>query len=311
MKAIMYHYVREFDAEMPYFRNLHVDDFHEQLDYFEQKYGFVSQKDFLHSLQYPNEMPNGVVLTFDDGLKDHYRYVLPALQARNLWGIFYIPTAMYHTNKMLDVHRIHVLLGKFGGEKIFTTLKEIISDEMLSHGHITEFKSITYQRQKNDEYTTSVKRILNYLISYDYRETVLDTLMAKLIPNEAKLLADFYLTPSEMKTMQEAKMIIGSHTVFHPVMSKLSAEQQKSEIVDSFSYLETVTNGLPIKTFCYPYGGWHSFSETTEQLLTDNNCLFSFNVEAKDIDTAAIKQHRQALPRYDCNQFPHGQCRAF
>ena len=43
MKAIMYHYVREFNKNLPNFRFLHINDFKKQLDFFEKKYGFVSK----------------------------------------------------------------------------------------------------------------------------------------------------------------------------------------------------------------------------------------------------------------------------
>ena len=45
MKAIMYHYVREYKPELPKFRFLDIQNFRKQLDYFDQKYGFVSRKD--------------------------------------------------------------------------------------------------------------------------------------------------------------------------------------------------------------------------------------------------------------------------
>ena len=63
------------------------------------------------------ERPN-MLLTFDDGLSDHYQYVLPELRRRGLWGIFYIPAGPYQSGRMLDVHCIHLLIGRYGGEKV-------------------------------------------------------------------------------------------------------------------------------------------------------------------------------------------------
>lgn len=105
MKAIMYHYVRQNDPELPYFQHLHLEDFEKQLDFFSEQFGFLSKADFLQSLE-TGTPKDGVVLTFDDGFKDHYQYVLPCLRERGLWGIFYIPTGFYHSGKLLDVHRL-------------------------------------------------------------------------------------------------------------------------------------------------------------------------------------------------------------
>lgn len=308
MKAIMYHYVRPTNPELPYLRHLHLEDFKKQLDYFAEQYGFCSMVDFLRSIK--TGIPKtGVILTFDDGFSDHYQYVWPCLQERGLWGIFYIPTGPYHSAKLLDVHRIHMLLGKHGGHMICDALKDIVSEDMLSHAHVVEFRTLTYSRQKNDDYSNLVKRILNYYISYDYRQRVIDDLMSMFLPDERILTGQFYMSTEEIRQMQATGMIIGSHAVNHPVMSKLTTDNQEKEIKESFNFLEQITDGLTLRTFCYPYGGFYSFTEDTEKLLEDNGCLFSFNVESRDIDAFSLKNRLQALPRYDCNEFPYGSVR--
>lgn len=308
MKAIMYHYVRPHSSELDYFRHLDVSDFRRQLDYFEKEFGFVSKADFKNSL-ISGEPSSGIVLTFDDGFKDHYRYVLPELVKRKLWGVFYIPTSPYLKKELIDVHRIHMLLGKYGGKVIADALQKIISDDLLSKKHISEFKKFAYKVQGNDSYTKYVKQILNYFIHYKYRKRVIDELMSIFYPDESDLIANFYMTEDELREMRDNGMILGSHTINHVVMSKLSVEEQSTEIISSFNHLNSIVGKTELKTFCYPYGGHHSFTRETEHLLADAGCHFSFNVEARDISQEDIKNRRQALPRYDCNQFLYGTCR--
>ena len=154
-----------------------------------------------------------------------------------------------------------------------------------------------------------MKRCLNYFIDYRFRKEVLDSLMDTFFEDEGHLVNEYYMNETELARMQRAGMIVGSHTVTHPVMSKLDEVEQKREIRESFTFLERATNGLAIRTFCYPYGGFHSFTESTEQFLADAGCVFSFNVEPRDIADSDLKARTQALPRYDCNMFPHGTCR--
>lgn len=104
-------------------------------------------------------------------------------------------------------------------------------------------------------------------------------------------------------------MMIGSHSVSHRIFSKLPVGEQREEIVRSLGFLEEVTSGLGVRTFCYPYGGFHTFTADTERLLEEAGCRFSFNVEARDIADTDLQARRQALPRYDCNLFLHGQAR--
>ena len=49
----------------------------------------------------------------------------------------------------------------------------------------------------------------------------------------------YYLSEKQLKKMNNKGMIIGSHTLSHPVMSKLTKENQKREIEESFDFLST------------------------------------------------------------------------
>src|SRR5438045_7573863 len=104
MKAIMYHYVRNEDVSYPFFKFLHVDDFKEQLDYFSSTTTILHPNVLRQGIA-SGKKTEGVILTFDDGLKDHYKHVMPELVKRGLSAIFYIPTGIYHTKKILAVHR--------------------------------------------------------------------------------------------------------------------------------------------------------------------------------------------------------------
>lgn len=308
MKAIMYHYVRPYNAEYPHFKNLHIDDFKKQLDYLEKEFGLVSLEHFLKSFE-GGALPKGAVLTFDDGLSCHYNHVFPVLMERGLWGIFYVPTLPYTKGKILDVHRTHLLLGRNSGKNVYDYLMSIIDTSFLDKTKIEEFSTLTYTSQQNDGDVLMVKRLLNYFISYEYREQIVDELMQHFVPNEEELIASFYMNPSQIKEMHDSGMIIGSHTVSHPVMSRLHYDAQAMQISESFKYLENIVGDFHHKTFCYPYGGFHSFTDSTERLLSDNGCLYSFNVENRDIGFEDLINRPQALPRYDCNHFKYGQVR--
>lgn len=307
MKAVMYHYVREFNADLPNFNFLHINDFKKQLDYFQEHYTILSKEQFISSIEENTPVPNSILLTFDDGLKDHYAYVLPELKRRGLFGIFYIPTLPYAQQKLLHVHRIHMLLGTYPAETIYDALNTLLNESMMTTEHQSRFSDKLYLKQDNSSAAQKVKELLNYHIDYRYREKLLDTLMQAFFPNEGALAENFYMTKEELQTMQDEGMLIGSHAVSHSVMSKLSPEEQFDEIHDSFHFLEQTLTALDFKTFCYPYGGFHTFTNVTEELLNKEEIICSFNVDSRDITANDIKNRPQALPRYDCNEFAYGQ----
>ncbi len=306
----MYHYVRNIPKQYPHFRYLHVNDFIKQLDYFNNDEGFVPKDHFLKAIDGEKVPKKGYLLTFDDGFSDHYKMVFPELLRRGLWGMFYIPTLPYETGQMLDVHRIHHLIGMHGGQFLMEAAESFVTLDKFIDSKVEEFQEKTYKTQKNDDATLLFKRMLNYYITAETREIVLDELMRKFSPiHEEDLLWQYYSTPKQIKAMSKAGMVIGSHSVTHPVMSELSNESQKYEIQKSFNTLEGLLGPLPVRSFCYPHGGFHTFTSDTEQLLIDFNCRFSFNVEARKISSNDVRKHAQALPRFNCNMYPHGTAR--
>ncbi len=273
----------------------------------QQEWTFPTQEQFLDALEGKTELPeNAAILTFDDGFSDHRRFVLPELTSRGLWGVFYITTGVHQTGTLLDVHRIHCLMGSMGVPSLLERLADMVDDSMIVPEHVEAFNTLPYRKQNAGEAPRQVKRLLNYYLADDARTSVLDRLMGDAF-DEAAMVESFYMQPGEIREMQDHGMIVGSHTITHPVMSKLSAAEQAREINDSFAFLDDATGGLRLRTFCYPFGGFHTFTDDTERLLAESGCRFAFNVEHRDMTPQDLRERPMALPRYDCNLFPHGQ----
>ena len=305
MKAVMYHYVREYSEALPNFRFLDVRNFRKQLDFFEQTRGFVTFDEWCRYLS-DGSMPSTdgkVLLTFDDAMSCHFRYVFPELKSRNLWGIFYIPTLPYTENRILEVHKIHLLCGAFEGNQLLRYALSIVSEEMIPFKRREEFRKSTYTHQDNYGGISEFKRLLNYYIDYAYRSETIDAIARKFGFDFE--VSDFYVTADQIVEMASSDMVIGSHTSSHPVMSKLSVQEQAIEIESSFAFLSSICK-LPLRTYCHPYGGFHSFTEDTVRLLNENAVDFSFNVESREISADDKVHSIQFLPRFDCNQLPFG-----
>lgn len=309
MKVIMYHYVRTSNKRFPYFRYLSLENFCKQLDYFKEKFGFVTYDDFMELTQniaYFEKLKNKVLLSFDDGFIDHYISVLPELLKRDTFGLFFIPTGIYQRQKALDVHRIHYLIGQNGGGDLIDFSRNLLDESMLETDRIKDFKEKTYTKQNNDFCTQEFKKLFNYYIKYEFREEILDKIV-KHFSNDKEIFSHLYMSIDNLRAMHENKMILGSHSVSHFVFSKLKEKEQVDEIKNSFEFLENILGKLYTRTFCYPYGGFHTFTDFTEKTLTQYACKFSFNVESRDVTLKDLINRPQALPRYDCNEFEFGQ----
>jgi hypothetical protein len=233
--------------------------------------------------------------------------VLTELVKRGVSAFFFVSTGWYKHQKMLSVHRIHLLLGRYGGVKILSLLQTILTKDMISEEQQQHFENNTYPNQQNDEATLSVKRLLNFFIKNEYVPIVLDSLFERLGIDENKEGNDFYLSKAEIKEMHEAGMIIGSHTENHPVLSKLSFEEQAKEIQLAADYFTTDLHINRPNSFCYPYGYAGTYNDDSKRALTSNGFDCAFVVDARDVAAADLIDNPLTLPRYDCNMFPHGQ----
>ena len=297
MLNIMYHYVRPYNKEYPNLNSLSIDTFKKQLDFFKKKYGFLSKDEYQSAVK-EGKNPKGVVLTFDDGFRDHIDYVLPELIKRGLWGVFYISTGVYNKNKLLGVHRIHYLMGKYGAKKILNEVLKEINSNMLDHNTISEFDKEIYTGGEYKDDERKLKRLLNYYINYKYRDEILNQLMKKFF-NEEELFKEVYLSIDDIKKLVLNGSIVGSHTVTHRVLSRLPYLEQYSEIESSFNFINRITK-QDYKSFAYPYGHKSSYNSDTlkvlEELSVDDACIF-------DNKAQHVKIKRYELSRIDCNQF--------
>ena len=307
MKAVMYHYVQEYNHQLPYFNFLDIFDFRKQLDYFENNFGFILKKDWNKFIngQSSSDLGDKVLLTFDDGLKCHYSFVFDELVKRGLWGIFYVSTGVIDNNEILDVHKIHILTGTIDGKSLLKAINDSITEDMIPDYKIRDFREKTYKKHDDSNAIIDFKRILNYYVDYEYR-SLLITKIANKFNLDFNNYNNYYLKSQDIKNMSDNGMLFGAHTKFHPLMSKLNQLDQEYEIIESKNKIKSLTNQDTI-SYCHPYGGFHSFNDITVNLLRKHDIKYSFNVESRNLELNDIFNNIQSLPRYDCNEFPNGK----
>ena len=86
----MYHYVREIKkSKYPNLRGLELNQFKKQIKYFKKNFNILSNESFIEILN-SKKIPKkkSVLLTFDDGYKDHYKFVYPYLKKQKILANF-------------------------------------------------------------------------------------------------------------------------------------------------------------------------------------------------------------------------------
>ena len=301
MKSIMYHYVRRFSRDSPYSRHKDIKLFNEEILKLKNNY-FFNVTEAINDFNNIKQQSKSILLTFDDGIKDHLE-VAEILHKLSIKATFYIPIQPYIDGKLLNVHKAHLIISKFGACSLDMLLELCqsldIDYKVLVNKKEQEFFESRYQQQEDERKIKEFKKIINYCGSIGLRDKILDTLLEKNKIN--KKASEFYLTIEEIKYISSLGFEIGSHGVSHSVMSRLSDKEQQNEMYNSKKFLENVIQNS-VTSFCYPYGRRNSYNEKSLDLLRQTNYKNAISVESRDINKNDIINNIYELPRYDCNE---------
>ena len=295
MKSIMYHYIRNKSKLFPNYNILEKKNYTNQIKKFSEK-GLINSYNelFISSDKF---LP-----TFDDGFKDHI-FAAEVLKKYNSIGIFFIPTSPLKNNKMLDVHKIHLILGKVKSSEALNELEKYLHKNKITKFYKKNEKSkykSAYNEQIDEDYKKQFKKIMNYYGDLKLKHKILDYLLKKFEINTKP--KDYYLNKKEIKYLKSLGMIIGSHSESHTLLSRLSYREQFKELNNSKIFVEKIIN-QSIDTFCYPYGGKISYNGNTLKILKKLKYKLAYSVENRDISFKDTQQKPYELPRYDCNLF--------
>ena len=315
--VVMYHYIRDLkNSRYPNIKGLDIEKFKKQIKFFKENYNFVRIEDLIEYYKNPKEkeLPNkAILLTFDDGYKDHYTYVLPILLENNIQGSFYIPTKCFQDKKVLDVNKIHFILESCIGEeeKILKEIEEYLEknkDSRILLSYDDYFKEYAIDSRFDKKEVIFIKRMLQVVLPEDYRKKLVDILFKKYvctigdkIISERAFWEELYLTPEQIRMMEKLGMHIGFHSHDHVWLNSLSKEEQEFQIKSSINYFKEIGIKTEKMTLSYPYGG---YNEESVELIKKYEIPLAFTTKVAIADLN--KDENYALPRLDTNDFYQG-----
>ncbi len=293
MKAIMYHYVRPLDQKNGNLRYLTTDQFRKQLDFFEKNYGLMTPQEF--KFNFENKINSQkVILTFDDGLLDHYEYVYPILKKRGIKGYFFIPTSILNNN-FLNVHKVHYLLMNFNSKEIYLNLNKLLIKKKIRFKN--SVNSLAYNFSSHEKYELEIKKTLNYELKFETSEEIINELYKYFKIKEDRQ-KELYVNYNQIESMFNDGHIIGSHTIDHKILSSLNKKDQIREIKNSFKDINRfIRDGY--KYFSYPYGYKFTYNKKTISVLEKLNVNNAFIFDNNEINSF----NQFEISREDCNKF--------
>jgi len=312
--VVMYHYIRDLkNSRYPNIKGMDIKNFKKQIKFFKENYNFIKIEDLIEYYEKPDKkmLPEkAILLTFDDGYKDHYTYVLPILLENNIQGSFYIPTKCFQDKKVLDVNKIHFILESCidEEERILKEIEEYLEknkDSRISLSYNDYFKEYAVDSRFDKKEVIFIKRMLQVVLPEDYREKLVDILFKKYvctigdkIISERAFWEELYLTPEQIRMMEKLGMHIGFHSHNHVWLNSLSKEEQEFQIKSSINYFKEIGIKTEKMTISYPYGGYNN--ETIE-LMKEYKIPLGFTTEVRKVNLE--NDSFLELPRMDTNDF--------
>jgi len=255
--SLCYHYVRP-DINNPYPKifGQSESEFREHLEMLRKRYHILTPAEAEKFSTESNYDPApqkelGMLITFDDGLSDHYR----AAQILNEYGfkaVFNIPTCIFQDHLPANPIIIHYGLAIHRIEGFLEAYRNIILQRGLAEHNIPFIKG------EDDQWKTirAIKNKFKYELDYNtQREILIDIWANLLLKNDPGLFQKVHLREVQLKEMVKAGHSLGVHTRTHisVAATQLSGEDFIKEIIEPQEFLERTFN-ISVPYFSYPFG---------------------------------------------------------
>ena len=281
--GLCYHYLRLNKQSDPFPRILgtNIDEFQNHLSMLQKNYHIISLKDALSISTGEdgfNKKNTGILITFDDGLADHYT-AAKILSELNISAIFFIPTCILEEKLPANPTIIHYTIAVFGIEKFLKEFRESLVNNKLD----SKLFDLQYSKSKDNlgETISRIKSTFKYKLGYyDSRKILLD-IYKNLFSSEYKnMLNTIHLTESQIREMLEMGHHVGTHTYSHisVAATELNSDDFIKEIISPKNYLEQKFN-TKVNSFSYPFGGKNDCLSSSELIKKTSEYNLAFTVE--------------------------------
>lgn len=223
---------------IPFYSTLCPSVFEAQMRFLREHFRVISLGQLCYELEHPTDARHGVAVTFDDGYSDLYTYALPILRKYEIPATIYLTADCIETGNVAWYDRIFLALQVAPGPTI---------DLPMNGGSRASLGSAQQRVDLGGHIVTALRRT-----SALERKRFCSLLEQQVSLPDAMLEARM-LSWKQVAEMRSAGIFFGSHTLSHPVLSGLSAEEVHRELSESKRILEARL-GEPVLDFAYPFG---------------------------------------------------------
>jgi len=207
-----------------------------QLRYLARHFRIVPLESVMNRFGNPGASSNEIVLTFDDGLRNNLTVVYPILRALCVPATFFVCPGLIGSGKWLWNHEVR------------SRLKTLPQQGL---------RDLTWQLQAPSD---SVEEIVEWMKTLDLpkrqqAEEAVHLTTPSFNPTDAQREAYDMMTWEDLRSLDPGLITIGSHTLSHPILPRLTPDELEFELRESRHLLEQRLNRA-VEFFCYPNGSY-------------------------------------------------------
>lgn len=247
LTILLYHGVTDVASEgIENYSSKHIkrSEFISQMSFIKDNCSVLTMDEVvLHHVHKKPFSRNAVAVTFDDGFKNNFSVAMPILNDFNIPATFYICSGIIGTNRMFWVDALEDCINRCKKDRIIIKLDKktetfILKGNNYRIGALERIKNFC-KRVRNSE--------KNRIVTAVSKITGIEPTI-KFSKNYQKMDWD------DVKYLSQNKLFtIGSHSLRHDVLSKLSKKIIKKEILDSITEIEKRLN-YEVRHYSYPEG---------------------------------------------------------
>ena len=257
---LAYHRIYDINDESTYFFDPELvsassEQFDWQMRYIRRRYHAISFGDLALSLAGKKKLKRrSIIVTFDDGYSDNYEIAYPILQQYGLPATVFLSTGYIGTKKVFWFDWVVYMLSHTSNVTLYS---QLFDEPIKLNGNVQDRRLAAYKSLAK----------LKVLPDTDRKVLIAEIESALDIeqPQEG-FLHSRALTWSQVKEMAENGIEIGSHTVSHPILSNLNADEMYTELRSSKEEIERHT-GEEVNVLSYPVGGKRSFNDKVKSAV--------------------------------------------
>ncbi len=219
--------------------------------------------------------PFSASITFDDAYANVVSNALPLLADRGFTATVFAPVSYVGTDRLLWNDQVHVLVGEDNELARMASVAAGLAPVRSAHELVYALKEVPDEVRRE-----TIHRLEDCSQLSEYPD-----------PGSCRI-----CTEDELRTLHSQGWSVGSHTLTHPILTRLSGAEAVEEIVESRERLARMLDEAP-RGFAYPDG---AFTDSHKQMVRDAGYEFAVTTEGTPIAGA---QDATALSRI----YPHAQ----